>query len=45
MKETGIPVYDCKSEKKGVNEIYVKKDLLVPEDSEKRKVDEAKAVP
>lgn len=45
MKETGIPVYQCEKEIKGVNTVYTKGAVLVSEDLSKRKVDEAKSDP
>lgn len=45
MKETGIPVYQCKKETKGVNTVYTKGDELLAEDILKRQKDEAKADP
>jgi hypothetical protein len=43
MKETGIPVYQCKPEKKGVNTIFTAGDPLSNENLLKRKQDEARA--
>lgn len=45
MKETGIPVYQCKKEAKGVNTIFIKGEILSKENPAKRKLDETKAEP
>ena len=45
IKQTGIPVYDCKLEMQGVNQAMQRDHLLVPEDLEKRAQDEANANP
>lgn len=42
MKETGIPVYQCKKEMKGVNTIFTKGEILSKESLPKRQQDEAK---
>lgn len=41
MQETGIPVYQCIKETKGVNTIFTKGDVLSKENLSKRKQDEA----
>lgn len=43
MKETGIPVYQCKQEKKGANTIFTSGEVLSKENLAKRKQDEARA--
>lgn len=45
MKETGIPVFKCKKEQKGVNTIFTKGEALSSENLSKRSLDEAKAEP
>lgn len=45
MKETGIPVYQCKKEIKGVNTIFTKGEILSKENLSKRNIDEAKVDP
>lgn len=41
MKETGIPIYQCKKETKGVNTIFTKGEVLAKENLTKRKQDES----
>lgn len=41
IKETGIPVYQCKKETKGVNTIFTKGEVLSKENLSKRKQDES----
>jgi len=43
MKETGVPVYQCKKEVKGVNTIFTKGEILSKENLSKRMQDEARA--
>ncbi|MEA9357799.1 hypothetical protein SHI21_16325 [Bacteriovorax sp. PP10] len=43
MKETGIPVYQCKKEKKGVNTIFMAGEIISAENNSTRKKDEARS--